>query len=999
MRQYFIIIILLLMSACSPKTDKKPCQQLSDCAAGEVCWQGYCEKAQNSCIAGQVRPCYSGPADKKGIGICKEGIERCSARGTWTGVCEGEVKPAQEVCDGKDNDCDGVVDNIGQKKVETCDGIDNDCDGKIDNIAGSDKPLTRECYTGPPNTKGKGPCVGGTQVCTNGQWDKKCQGEVLPKEEICRNQIDDDCDGIVDNVKDLGKPCTDPNLPTACQRGTWACDPRTGVRYCRPLQAKPEECNGQDDDCDGKIDNIRSTNDPITRKCAYKGPAGTEGVGICKAATQRCENGQWSTQCFGEVQPQPEKCNGKDDNCDGKIDNAPGGGQLSQPCYTGAPETRGKGECRDGKKYCVKGTWGKCQGQILPREELCANGKDENCDGKIDNVEHLGAPCLDDGRKGACRQGILECQGTKRVCKQTGKATPEKCNGLDDDCDGLIDNQKGKTTPITRNCYTGPANTKGKGICRGGTQTCIMGHWSSECRGEITPHVELCNAQDDDCDGAIDEAPACSKCSTGSRSCYPGPINTRNRGECKDGKELCQQGRWSGTCTGAIIPKKESCNNKDDDCDGRVDNQPGTTLPLTRPCFTGNQGHRNKGLCADGIQRCIQGFWDQNCLWEQKPTPEICDQKDNDCDGSIDEDNVCHRATRRKLKELCNSSPTAPNYEKCDFGLLCIQASENDYRSYCYQPCSSNGACAQNSDGRTICVSLGEHTNICIRRSDEGSFCDIAQGYLCKPGSFCDMNLHRCRRPSEAKPFEACGGQTGYACPPHYTCVDVSPGAPHGYCLKQCTGTRDCGGGFCYAFTQTQRACLPVGKQKLDSVCGTLGGSKLDTSKFCAKGLLCARPFALNPYGVCVPAYGAPNCTPQSCLAGRVCAPYGNGGIICLRACANGRCPSGQFCINIGGFPVCLAKSPVGPVPFGGVCNPSNRCITGLSCFGEARQSSGFCTKISCKTTADCPHKPAGAQCQALQGGMRVCVFPCRTNNDCPSGLICPANLGRCTAP
>ncbi len=63
-----------------------------------------------------------------GRGECVQGIYVCATDGSGV-VCEGEVGPTDEVCDGKDNDCDGIEDN---GPAEVCDGEDNDCDGLVD---------------------------------------------------------------------------------------------------------------------------------------------------------------------------------------------------------------------------------------------------------------------------------------------------------------------------------------------------------------------------------------------------------------------------------------------------------------------------------------------------------------------------------------------------------------------------------------------------------------------------------------------------------------------------------------------------------------------------------------------------------------------------------------------------------------------------------------------------------------------------------------------------
>ncbi len=77
-------------------------------------------------------------------------------------------------------------------------------------------------------------------------------------------------------------------------------------------------------------------------------------------------------------------------------------------------------------------------------------------------------------------------------------ASAETCNNRDDDCDGRVDDG------LSRSCYTGPAGTAGRGICRNGTQTCGAGRWAA-CAGQVVPRAETCNRMDDDCDGRIDD--------------------------------------------------------------------------------------------------------------------------------------------------------------------------------------------------------------------------------------------------------------------------------------------------------------------------------------------------------------------------------------------------------------------------------------------------------------------------------------------------------------
>ncbi len=74
----------------------------------------------------------------------------------------------------------------------------------------------------------------------------------------------------------------------------------------------------------------------------------------------------------------------------------------------------------------------------------------------------------------------------------------EQCNGLDDDCDGEVDEG------LSRVCYDGPEETRMLGTCADGMQACVGGEWGA-CEGQVLPTEEVCDQRDTDCDGAIDE--------------------------------------------------------------------------------------------------------------------------------------------------------------------------------------------------------------------------------------------------------------------------------------------------------------------------------------------------------------------------------------------------------------------------------------------------------------------------------------------------------------
>ena len=109
-----------------------------------------------------------------------------------------------------------------------------------------------------------------------------------------------------------------------------------------------------------------------------------------------------------------------------------------------------------------------------------------------------------EGANYAC-QADADC-GTGRCVKGSGErlgvcCTPtgaEVCDGTDNDCDGVVDELDDVT------CYTGPAGTEGVGRCTAGQARCADAS-TQVCEGDIHPATEVCNGQDDDCDGRIDQ--------------------------------------------------------------------------------------------------------------------------------------------------------------------------------------------------------------------------------------------------------------------------------------------------------------------------------------------------------------------------------------------------------------------------------------------------------------------------------------------------------------
>jgi hypothetical protein len=240
---------------------------------------------------------------------------------------------------------------------------------------------------------------------------------------------------------------------------------------------------------------------------------------------------------------------------------------------------------------------GEDSGVVMPTgEELCGNGRDDDGDGMADEqcacavgeTQACYAGPVSAGGVGMCALGSQSCTGSSEFgswtdCTGWTPPAEETCDGLDNDCDGTADEGCGCTDGETRDCYTGPPETAGVGICAPGSQACVAGAWGA-CDGSVLPGTDVCDGVDNDCDGFVDEGCSCSLGAT--RGCFETPAGMPGMGApgvglCRNGTARCESapggGSTWGPCDGAVTATSEICRNgTDEDCDNLIDEGCGT---------------------------------------------------------------------------------------------------------------------------------------------------------------------------------------------------------------------------------------------------------------------------------------------------------------------------------------------------------------------------------------------------------------------------------------
>ena len=616
-------------------------------------------------------------------------------------------------------------------------------------------------------------------------------------------------------------------------------------------QAVETKCDGLDNDCDGVTDES-----PVAAAADLAKDCSEISQGVCKGATPLavCTAGKWTCDFKGTANYQSVEatCDGLDNDCNGLTDENLVA--TAKDC-TGM----GVGVCAPttlAPPVCTAGAWD-CNGfyAAVPGYEAIetkCDGLDNDCDGVVDaNLAPSSVgieACLS---KGQCATGVsVVCKGGAPTCDYSGvahfEASEVTCDGFDNDCDGHADNFAGGTAVLSSTDTTGCETQKG--VCGAGTVQKVCKDSKMQCSYATIAGYEAsevsCDGKDNDCDGVVDNlAPGTA----------PAKSPCGSAGVCAAGKSKCDSGLWKCDYAGIVgyEPFEMTCDGKDNDCDGKTDE----SLAPAANCGV----MAGQGVCAwGGTVTCksAKATCDfSHILGFEKDVEKSCDGLDNDCDGLTDEKEGLDASKSGCLLGICAASGIA----NCTAGAwACDEKNVTGYEKGAEKTCDGldNNCDGQTDENLTDPGPTGANcptAGVCA--TGVTALCSNAK-YVC---NFSAITTHETKELTCDGLDNDCDGVT-----------DVGAGGV-GLCGggAACAANNQCASGTCVQVSGGAMVCAPKSGQ-----CGVLSGgvttwtddgaticSNTTATQKCAAGVWAAASFC---------ASATPQCIAGACV---LCAP------------------------------------------------------------------------------------------------------------------------------
>ena len=376
-----------------------------------------CDEADNNCdgtIDENVGTTWYADADSDGFGDITTSTDACTAPPGYVpnaADCDDTLAATNpgsyEVCDGADNDCDGVTDESDALDASTW-YADTDSDGFGDAASSQeacDQPGAHVADATDCNDGDATSYPGADELCDSA--DNDCDGVTDEDDAIDATTWYADTDG--DSYGDSTSSSTSCAQPGGSVADGTDCDDASSATN----PGATEVCDGEDNDCDGTLP-------------ADEVDADGDGYAACLD----CNDNYISIRPGAD-----EYCNGVDDDCDGTVDE---GDAFDAITWYPDADGDGYGETTGALNACSQpggyeaegGDCNEADTSIHPgATEVCYDGADTNCSGHSDN------DCDEDGFDSDSLGGT-DCDDSNA---STNTAADETCNGVDDNCDGDVD--------------------------------------------------------------------------------------------------------------------------------------------------------------------------------------------------------------------------------------------------------------------------------------------------------------------------------------------------------------------------------------------------------------------------------------------------------------------------------------------------------------------------------------------------------------------------------